>query len=125
MSSKIIHIPNKATHDEIVNKAHSDSKNSTPTIIYVSNSALPICRAFTPKYEDLAEKYSKAGGLESNVKFCQLDFSSETSAMFKFSPNQLPVIVFLCKGPWSKTMMSPNVEQLEDGIKMMLEQAQK
>lgn len=120
MASQVIQIPDKPAHDKIV-----DESEGTPTIIYVSNSALPICRDFTPKYEALADKYNKSSGGERSIRFCQLDFSSETSAMFKFSPNQLPVVVFLCKGPWSRTMMSPNVQQLEGGIEEMLRKAGK
>lgn len=113
MASSITQIIDKQTHDKVV-----DESERTPTIIYVSNYALPICREFTPQYEDLAQKHSKE---QSVVNFCQMEITSETSAMFKFSPNQLPVLVLMCRGPWSKTMMSPKIGQLDTEIERMLE----
>lgn len=124
MSSKVYQITNKPA----LQRVEAES-SSVPTIIYVSNSALPTCRAFTPEYEKLAEKYSNGnksgGGDEKSIRFTQIEFASETSALFKFSPNQLPVVTFLCKGPWSKTLMSPSVQQMDEGIKEMLQKAGK
>ena len=118
MSSQTTQIPNRQVHDTIV--AESESK---PTVIYVSNSVLPACKAFTPKYESIADKHNNGNTGKQAIKFCQLEITSETSAMFKFSPNQLPVVVFMCKGPWSKTLMSPTVKEFEDGIKELLERS--
>ena len=120
MSSQIYQITNKPA----LQKVEAES-SSVPTIIYVSNSALPICRDFTPKYEELAQKYSKDNGDEKSIRFTQIEFATETSALFKFSPNQLPVVTFLCKGPWSKTLMSPSVQQMEQSIEEMLQKAGK
>lgn len=119
-SPKLFQITSKSTLEQLEREAES-----TPTMIYVSNGALPICRDFTPKYEELAEKYSKNSGDEKSIRFAQLEFASETSALFKFSPNQLPVVTFLSKGPWSRTMMSPSIEQVEEGIGEMLQRAGK
>lgn len=116
MPSTLTQITNQATHDKIV-----DESAQTPTVIYVSNSALPICKSFTPKYEALQDKYNGGNNGQMSVRFCQLEISSETSAMFKFSPNQLPVIVLCSRGPWSRTLMSPSVAKLEEAVEDMLE----
>lgn len=42
-------IPDKTTNDTIVAEAAQ-----TPTVIYVCNSSLPVCKTFTPQYESLA-----------------------------------------------------------------------
>lgn len=109
MSSSVTQITNRPSHDAVV-----DASATTPTIIYVSNSALPICRTFTPQYEALAAKHGGA------AKFTQMEITSDTSDMFKFGPNQLPVLVLLSRGPWSRTLMSPSLEVLEKGVQEML-----
>ena len=121
MSSGVTQIADKDTHDTIV----AESWASTPTVVYVSNSALPACKELTPKYEALAEEYSKRDGPQQTVKFTQLELSPETSYFFKFSPNQLPVAVLMSQGPWSRTIMSPKIKDLEDGIAEMLERGGK
>ena len=118
MSSNIDQIPNRAVHDAIV--AESEQ---TPTVIYVSNSALPVCKTFTPKYETLANNCSRGNETTRSIRFCQLNFTSETSMMFKFSPNQLPVVVLMCNGTWCKTLMSPSLKELESGIEELAEKA--
>lgn len=106
-------IPSKSVHDNIVAES-----NQIPTVIYVSNSSMPICKAFTPRYEALAQGYS-------SVRFCQMEFATETAAMFKFSPNQLPVVVLMCTeaggSNWCRTMMSPRIEELEGAVRKILE----
>lgn len=83
MDTQVIQILDKPGHDQVV----AQSKG-IPTVIYVSNSVLPACKAFQPKYEELARKWSSKG-----IKFAQLEFTSATSMMFKFAPNQLPISV--------------------------------
>lgn len=85
MSSKVLQLTDKASHDALI----AESK-TTPTVIHVSNSVLPICKNFNPKYERLASEWSAMG-----IRFAQLEFTDKTSMMFKFSPNQLPVTVFM------------------------------
>ena len=125
MAAKITQIPNKQVHDTMV--AESEG---TPTVIYVSNSSLPACKAFTPKYEALADEHDRNVSseyadipAERSIRFCQLDFSNETSMMFKFSPNQLPVVVLISEGCWCRTLMSPSVKELESGIGELLKKA--
>ena len=68
MASRVVQINDKAEHDQIVTQS-----KDIPTVIYVSNSSLPACKTFTPQYEDLAQRWH-----ETNIKFCQLEFTSET-----------------------------------------------
>lgn len=116
MASQITQITDKSSLQKVGAEAES-----TPTVIYVSNGALPACREFTPEYEALAEKYSKQDGQGTSVRFTQSELSSETSALFKFSPNQLPVLLFLSPGPRTKTLMSPSVGNVEQEVEEMLQ----
>ena len=113
--SAVIQLLDQPSHDAVV----AESKY-TPTVIYVSNSSLPLCRDFTPKYEALATKHTSQG-----VKFCQLEFTNKTSCMFKFAPNQLPVTVLVCETVWCKTIMGANINELEAGITQLLDEAKK
>ncbi|KXT09197.1 hypothetical protein AC579_424 [Pseudocercospora musae] len=117
--SGIIQIRNRAEHDHIV-----AASKTTPTVIHVSNSALPVCKAFSPKYAQLAQKYEQDG-----IKFAEMDFTSETSYMFKFSPNQLPVTVCVVREgmntSWAKTVMGANVNELEMAIDLLKKEAVK
>ena len=113
MAAPITHIHNREEHDAVV--AESDSQ---PTVIYVCNSATPVCKAFTPKYEGIATDYA-----EKNVRFSLMDFNSATSHMFKFAPNQLPVITLMYGGRWCKTVMGADVGALKAGIGEMLVKA--
>ena len=113
-SSSITHIPNKFVHDKIIAESAT-----TPTVLYLSNSVLPFCKAFTPKYEALAEKHKSNDA--SSVRFTQMENTPETSPMFKFAPNQLPVVILISEGRWAKTLMSPSIEEVERGIGELVE----
>jgi hypothetical protein len=78
-------------------------------------------------YIDLATTYTgeaEAGG-KKTVKFCQLEFTNQTSMMFKFAPNQLPVISLMCNGNWCKTLLSPTIQELKQGVEEMLSKSVK
>ena len=121
MASSITKIPNREVHDTVVAESVA-----TPTIIYVSNSSLPACKAFTPKYEVLADKYEReANRKEPTIRFCQLEFTNETSMMFKFAPNQLPVTVLMCNDNWCKTILGANMAGLERAIEELLQKARR
>lgn len=120
MASQIYQITDKSSLQRV-----GAGAEKTPTVIYVSNDALPACREFTPKYEALAEKYSNRDGQETSVRFTQSELSSETSALFKFSPNQLPVLLFSSPGPKTKTLMSPSIGKVEQEVEEMLQSAGK
>lgn len=121
--SPIIQITNAASHSSFNEKAQSQGK---PSIIYVSNSVLPACKTFTPKYESLASRYSA----EYDITFAQIEYAPDTSMLFKFAPNQLPVLTLMCResekgsgNMWAKTVMGADLKALESGIEEMLDRA--
>lgn len=120
MARHISYLTTKAEHDAAVSAAIK-----TPTVIYLCNSPLPVCKAFTPKYEDLAAKHATAAETESSINFCVMELSSETSPMFKFAPNQLPVLVLMVKETWARTIMGANSTELEMGIEEMMKEARR
>lgn len=113
MAANVFQINDRAMHDEVV----AQSKEQ-PTVINVSNSSLPICREFTADYTGLAERWQSKG-----MRFCQLDFNHETSMLFKFSPNQLPVTVLMVGDRWCKTVMGANPKVLEDALGELLKES--
>lgn len=108
MSSLITQISDKATHDRIITDAVS-----TPTVLYLSSSVLPGCKTFTPEYEDLAERSLTE---DWGLRFCQMEYTSHTSPMFKFAQAQLPVVIFIYTERWCKTLLSPSVREVERGL---------
>ena len=111
MTDHVVQITDRATHDNII--ADSATK---PTVLYISSSPLPACKTFTPHYEALATEFG-------NVKFCQMEHSSETSPMFKFSQAQLPVVILILEGEWCRTLLSPTVTELGAGIEELVSKA--
>lgn len=145
----ITQITSLATHTTILQHAETSGQ---PTIFYVSNSALPAYKTFTPKYEALARRYAVAAGAEGaelseearhrlQVHFTQMEISPSTSMLFKFAPNQLPVLTLICREKhgdgkdvedregggsgnlWCKTVMGADMRGLEEGIDEMLSRA--
>ncbi|KAH7323708.1 hypothetical protein BKA65DRAFT_511309 [Rhexocercosporidium sp. MPI-PUGE-AT-0058] len=88
----IQHITNKASHSHFTSTAESIG---LPSVLYVYNSSLPACKIFTPEYEKLAARYTSEN--EGKITFAQIGFTSETSMLFKFSPNQLPLLTLICR----------------------------
>ncbi|SMR53717.1 unnamed protein product [Zymoseptoria tritici ST99CH_1A5] len=115
MTSHIVQITDRAEHDQVV-----EASKQTPTVIYVSNSSLPVCREHSPKYEELAK-----GKLGSGVRFAQMEFNTDTSMLFKFAPNQLPVTVLMVRDAWCKTVMGPDMRGLEEALEMLVQEAKK
>ena len=115
MTSTVVQITNRAKHDEVVSRS-----KQTPTVLHVSNSALPTCKAFSPRYEQLATQHAANG-----ITFAEMDFSTETSYLFKFSPNQLPVTVAMYGDRWAKTVMGADMRGIEEAIGIMLEEVKK
>ncbi|KUJ12818.1 uncharacterized protein LY89DRAFT_737726 [Mollisia scopiformis] len=74
----------------------------------------------TPSYEDLASRYR-------NIAFAQMDYGPETSMLFKFAPNQLPMLKLMYRdkngGMWARTVMGADLRELKAGIDEMLEKA--
>lgn len=106
--SPIVPVPDKAAHDRVISEAVE-----TPTVLYLSSSVLPACKSLTPEFEGLAERYRTDG---SGLRFCQMEYSSETSPMFKFTQAQLPVVIFVYTERWCKTLLSPTLEEVEAGL---------
>ncbi|KAK4929852.1 hypothetical protein LTR49_003479 [Elasticomyces elasticus] len=109
----ITQITNPAEHDVVVSEAESQ-----PTIICLANSVTPVCKAFTKRFEETAARQTASG-----VRFCLMEFNNETSMMFKFAINQLPVVVFTCAGPWSRSVVGATQGDLDVGMEQLLEQA--
>lgn len=106
-------ITNKKEHDDAVSQSLH-----TPTVIYVSNSNVPVCKSFTPRIEDMAERYS-------SIRFYQMELQSETSMLFKFSPNQLPVTVLMVGDRWCRTVMGDDLRELEGALGELGREAEK
>ncbi|EGP87685.1 uncharacterized protein MYCGRDRAFT_93083 [Zymoseptoria tritici IPO323] len=115
MTSHIVQITNRAEHDQVV-----DTSKQTPTVIYVSNSSHPACREHNPKYEELVKRKQDTG-----VRFAQMEFNTDTSMLFKFAPNQLPVTVLMVRDAWCKTFMGPDMRGLEEALEMLVQEAKK
>lgn len=118
MTSPITQVPDKPTHDRIL----ADSI-TRPTILYLSSSVLPACKSFTPEYERLASTYQSSQSDELSLRFCQMEYSNQTSPMFKFAQAQLPVVIFMVADRWCKTLLSPTVKEVESGIEELKEKA--
>lgn len=114
MASVVTDIPNKEVHDKLIAES-----NHTPIVMYIYNSALPLCKTFTPQYHDLAARYQKQSN--ANVRFTKMDSTPETSPMFKFAPSQLPVVLLISEGKWAKTINVPTIEEAEKGVKELLD----
>lgn len=108
-------ITDKKEHDGAV-----EQSKDTPTVIYVSNSNLPTCKSFTPKYTDLAEDVKNSG-----IRFCQMELQAKTSMLFKFSPNQLPVTVLMVRDAWCKTVMGDDLRGLEAALEELKSESEK
>lgn len=111
--------------------AKDHESTGKPSVLYVSNSSLPACKTFNPQYEALATRYSSEYG--NLITFAQMEFSAETSMLFKFAPNQLPILTLMCRERegsdgegevmWAKTVMGADLKELEKGIREMLGRA--
>lgn len=99
----IVPIPDKETHERLI------ASNPPPTVLYLSSSVLPACKAFTPHFERLAREWN-------GIRFCQMEYSSETSALFKFTQAQLPIVVLICGERWCRTLLGLTVEEVERGL---------
>lgn len=111
-SESVTPIPNKTTHDTIL-----AASATHPTVIYLSSDVLPACQRFAPEYEPLATKHP-------DIKFCRMEYSSETSPMFKFAQAQLPVVVLVIEGRWCRTLLSPKIGEVEGKLEELRREAQ-
>lgn len=115
-SPPITDVPDKPAHDRLL----ADSLHR-PTVLYLSSSVLPACKAFTPTYEALAARHQAAG---SRVRFAQMEYSSQTSALCKFAQAQLPVVVFMCADRWCRTLLGPTGKEVAAGVEELMRMAE-
>ena len=71
-TTDLVYINSPTEHDDIITKADS----GTPTVIYLRNDITPACKAFTPKYEAIVEKYAQSG-----IRFCIMEFSKQLNSV--------------------------------------------
>lgn len=109
-------IINKDTHDQLVKRC---TNNNIPTILHVYNSAVPRCQAFLTKLESWATSSSYP---DQKIQYAKMDYTSKTSFMFKFAPNQLPITVLMVGPGWARTVTGAELEQIEGLVgDMMIE----
>lgn len=46
-----------------------------------------------------------------------MEYSSDTSPLFKFAQAQLPVVVLMSGERWCRTLLSPSARQLDAGLR--------
>jgi thioredoxin-like negative regulator of GroEL len=114
MASAVTDIPNREVHDKLMAES-----TKTPTVMYIYNSALPLCKTLTPEYHDLASRYQKERS-EVAVRFTEMDSTPETTPMFKFASSQLPVVLLISEGKWAKTINVPTIGEVEKGVEELL-----
>jgi thioredoxin-like negative regulator of GroEL len=114
MASAVTDIPNKEIHDKLMAES-----TDTPTVMYIYNSALPLCKTLTPQYHDLASRYQKQQDV--SIRFTEMDSTPETTPMFKFASSQLPVVLLISEGKWAKTINVPTIGEVEKGVKELLD----
>lgn len=108
-------ITNRDTHDQLVAKC---TKHNVATILHVYNSAIPRCQSFLTKFESWAKNDSSYSG--EQIQYAKMDYTSETSFMFKFAPNQLPITVLMVGQGWARTVTGTDLEGIESSTEEMM-----
>lgn len=110
-------ITNRATHDQLVAQC---TKHNKPTILHVYNSCIPRCEAFLVEVESWASNSALPSG--ERIQYAKMDYTSETSYMFKFAPNQLPITVLMVGSGWARTVTGTDIEGIESLAGEMMEE---
>lgn len=97
-------ITDKRSLDLLVAQCNTDN---IPTVLHVHNSAVPRCQSFLAVYERFATANASKDGIA--IQYAKMDYTSETSAMFKFAPNQLPVTVVMVGRGWARTVTGADI----------------
>lgn len=109
--------------DEITDKASLDAvtkqAKATPTFIYIHNSSIPVCKNFTPVFEQYTQDASNR-----TIRFCTMDYSNTTSALMKFAPNQMPVLIAMVGERWCRSILGADRKALEGLLKDLKDQAE-
>jgi len=75
------------------------------------------------KFESWAsDSFSHSG---ERIQYAKMDYTSETSYMFKFAPNQLPVTVLMVGSGWARTVTGTDIEGIESLAGEMMEEYRK
>lgn len=110
-------ITNKDTHDILVNQC---TRYNIPTVLHVYNSSVPRCQSFLSTWEFWAQKHPSFGS--DRVQYAKMDYTPETSNMFKFAPNQLPITVLMVGQGWARTVAGTAMGEIEKVAGEMMEE---
>ncbi|KAJ4989081.1 hypothetical protein SVAN01_05343 [Stagonosporopsis vannaccii] len=113
-------ITTKAAHDHLVAQC---TKSNSPTILHVYNSSVPRCQSFITKFEIWARDRSFCSG--ERIQYARMDYTSETSCLFKFAPNQLPITVMMVGPGWARTVTGTDMERVESLAEEMMQEYRK
>lgn len=113
-------LTDKDSHDRLVKEC---TAHDIPTIIHVYNSSIPRCQSFLSTLESWATTYSSHQS--DKMQFAKMDYTSETSFMFKFAPNQLPITVLMVGQGWARTATGTDIREVEKLAGEMLEEYRK
>lgn len=103
--------PTQITNAATLSAAEDRARDGMFIIIYVSSSPIPACKAFTPKFEALAQRPEY-----SHVDFCQMEFDIETTPLLKFGAQNTPILILMRSGK-AETLLSPRLEVLEEKMR--------
>lgn len=100
-------ITNKDSHDQLVKECTSHNK---PTVLHVFNSSIPRCQTSLSTFESWAATSSPEH--DDKIQFAKMNYTSETSFMFKFAPNQLPITVLMVGQGWARTVTGTDIREV-------------
>jgi hypothetical protein len=101
-------ITNKDSYDLLVNQCN---RYNIPTALHVYNSSVPSCQSFLSEFESFAKHHDLVK--EVRIQYAKMDYTPETSFMFKFAPNQLPITVVMFGQRWARTVTGPRIGEIE------------
>lgn len=108
-------ITNRKAHDQLVAQC---TKGNIPTILHVYNSAVPRCQTFLVNLE----MWAKNRRNEDSIQYAKMDYTTETSFMFKFASNQLPITVLMVGERWARTVTGAELGEIERMVEEMVDQ---
>lgn len=112
-------ITNKDSHDILIGQCN---RYNIPTVLHVYNSSVPRCQTFLAVFEAFANKNLDKDGVR--IQYAKMDYTPETSFMFKFAPNQLPITVVMFGLKWARTVMGPEMGEIERTVEEMVKDYQ-
>ncbi|KAF3039486.1 hypothetical protein E8E12_001795 [Didymella heteroderae] len=112
-------ITNRNSHDILVGQCN---RYNIPTVLHVYNSSVPRCQSFLTVFEEFAKRHDPVD--ETSIQYAKMDYTPETSFMFKFAPNQLPITVAMFGGKWARTVTGPEIGEIESMVTEMVKEYQ-